>query len=131
MLKNPVARCVFRLFTLAIMLGALTLLVSTEKVNAGTIEECDRDFGYCLYDHCLNLSGPDFVACREACDLAYETCRFDDPYDPLPAPYPVITHNLQWCLQSCLACNSIADPTDRLACYTPCWDWCMENNPKP
>ena len=131
MLKNPVVRCVFRLFTLAVMLGALTFLVSTEKVNAGTIEECDRDFGYCLYTNCLNLSGSAYAACRDACDNAYEQCRFDDPYDPLPAPYPVINTDYSTCLQACAACSSIPDIEDRLDCYTPCWTYCDENFDKP
>ena len=130
MLKNPLASCVFRLLTLVIMLGGLAFLVNTEPARAAAVEDCDTQYGYCIYQ-CRNLSGPDYENCRFACEDTYDMCLSDPNYDPLPAPYPVITHNLQWCLQSWQSCNNIADPYDRLACSTPCIDWCFENNPKP
>ena len=130
MLKNPLARCVFRLLTLTVMLGALALIVSTEKARAAT-EDCDTQFGYCIYQNCGNLSGQAYIDCRENCDHMFEECLFDEDYEPLPAPYPVITHNLQWCLQGCQSgCATIPDP-DHISCIGACYDWCFENNPKP
>lgn len=131
MLKNPVARCAFRLLTLAVMLGALTFLVSTQNVNAGTIEECDTQYGFCLYQNCLHLSGAAYALCAASCDAAYEQCRFDPAYQDLPAPYPVINTDYSTCLQACAACSSIPDIQDRLACYTPCWEYCDEHFDKP
>lgn len=130
MLKNPLARCMFRLLTLAIMLGALSILVDTQRAQAAAFEDCDTQYGYCIYE-CRNKTGTEYENCRFGCQSTYNMC-FDDPnYDPLPAPYPVITHNLQWCLQGCAQCNQIADINDRLACSGACMDWCFENNPKP
>ena len=131
MLKYPSVRCAFRLLTLAVMIGALAFLVSNEPVNAGTIEECDQQYGYCIYANCRNLTGDAYNTCRDNCDHAYLECRFDPAYEPLPAPYPVITHDLQWCLQSCMECNSIPDLMDRGICVETCENWCFENNPKP
>jgi hypothetical protein len=129
MLKNPMVRCVFRLFTLAVMLGALTFLVSTQRVNAGTIEECDEQYGFCIY-LCGDLDGQDYLNCKWNCDNTYEHCRFDPAYVPLPAPYPVINHDFQSCMQACAACNQIEDIEDRLDCSLPCWNWCSEHYPK-
>lgn len=130
MLKNPLARCMFRLLTLAIMLGALSIFVSSERARAAAFEDCDTQYGYCIYD-CRNKVGTEYEQCRAGCMLIYDSC-FDNPnYDPLPAPYPVITHNLQWCLQGCAQCNQIQDVNDRLACSGACMDWCFANNPKP
>ena len=123
MLKNPMVRCAFRLFTLGVMLGAFAFLVSNERVKAGTIEECDRDFGYCLYGNCLTTSGPDYVECRDGCDTAYEVCRFDDPYDPLPAPFPVVFNYTQ-CHDNCLDCLSLP-VEERYNCYSPCKSYCL------
>lgn len=131
MLKNPVVRCAFRLFTLAVMLGALTFLVSTQKVKAGTIEECDEQYGYCLYQNCLGLTGIPYANCAAECDFQYESCRFDPAYEDLPAPYPVINTDYSTCLQACAACSSIPNIPDRLVCYTPCWTYCDENFDKP
>ena len=123
MLKNPMVRCAFRLLTLAVMLGAFAFLVSDQRVKAGTIEECDTDFGYCIYSNCMNLSGWEYEQCRDGCDNAYEQCRFDDPYDPLPAPYPVVD-NYNQCMDVCMDCLSL--PTeDRYACWNPCKSHCI------
>lgn len=130
MLKNPLARCVFRLLTLAVMLG-VTALVSTDRAQAVVDESCESQYGYCIYSNCMTLTGAAYTNCRFNCESLYQQCQMDPNYDPLPAPYPVITNDLQWCLQSCQPCTSIEDVYDRLACYIPCWEWCMENNPKP
>ena len=130
MLRSSQASCAFRLLTLAVMLGALWFVVSTENVRAAT-DSCDTQFGYCIYQNCQNLSGQDYINCRDSCDRMFEECLANPSYDPIPAPYPVITHNLQWCLQGCQSgCASIPDP-DHIDCIGACYDWCFENNPKP
>lgn len=130
MLKTPMVSCACRLFTLAVLLSALAFLVSTERARATVEEDCDTQYGYCIYQ-CRNLTGTAYENCRFGCESTYDMCLEDPNYDPLPAPYPVITNNLQLCLQGCQSCNNIQDPVDRLACLTPCIDWCFENNPRP
>jgi len=127
MLKQPLVRCAFRLLALAVMLGALGLLVSTEKVKAGTIEECDIQFGYCIYGDCRGLSGSAYDLCRDGCGVRYEECRFDPAYEPLPAPYPIINNTYSSCLEACYQCSSIEDFNDFNACYDPCYDYCYEH----
>ena len=130
MSKNPLVRSVSRLLTLAVMLGALALLVSTQKAQA--VDDpytCNTQWGFCLYS-CAPLTGTDYEACRANCELNLSACESDDPYETLPAPYPVVNNSFQSCMSGCSACNSIEDINDRLDCSGTCWDWCNTHYPR-
>ena len=126
---NPLVRCVSRLLTLAVMLGALTVLVSTQKVNASFDEECNTQYGYCIFQ-CAHLIGEAYIACKAPCEVSLLACESAEQYEPLPAPYPIVNHTFQGCMQACAACNSIEDINDRLACSLPCWEYCNANYPR-
>lgn len=119
MLNKPLARCGFRIFTLAIMIGALAFLISTEKVQA--TEDCDTQYGYCIYN-CVNLQGGDYAECRMNCEHSFEDCLADGG-DPIPAPYPVVSDYSQ-CMDTCLDCLSLP-AEDRYDCYSPCKSYCI------
>ena len=96
MSKNPLVRSVSRLLTLAVMLGALALLVSTQKAHAfDDPDTCNTQWGYCLY-LCAQLTTTDYEACQVNCELNLMECEANDPYETLPAPYPVINNSFQW-----------------------------------
>jgi len=129
MFKNPLVRSVSRLLTLAVMLGALALLVSTQKARAALYSSCDAEYGYCLFN-CVNETGEAYYACKAPCEVNLLKCESDEEYEPTPAPYPVISHDFQSCLSACTQCSSIEDINDRLACSGACFDWCNANYPR-
>lgn len=119
MFSKPLVRCGVRIFALAIMIGALAFLVSTEEVRA--TEDCDTQYGYCIYN-CVNLQGGDYLNCRTSCEHSFEDCLADGG-DPIPAPYPVVFNYTQ-CHDNCLDCLSLP-PADRSNCYSPCKAFCL------
>lgn len=124
MSKNPLVRCVSRLLTLAVMLGALAILVSTQKVQA--VDDpytCNTQWGYCLF-LCAPKTGSQYDACRANCEVNLLSCESNDPYETLPAPYPVINHDYSNCLAGCAQCNNIDDFMDANDCYNTCYDYC-------
>ncbi|HKS09081.1 MAG TPA: hypothetical protein VJS13_05995 [Pyrinomonadaceae bacterium] len=113
------------------MVGLLGFLATTQKVEAGTLEECNRAFGLCLVTECRGLSGQDYLNCRDACDRSYEDCRFDDDYHPDPVPLPVEDHSLSGCLEACQACFDLPDQIDGFFCNVECRKYCFDTYPKP
>src|SRR5689334_5972199 len=129
MFKNPLVRCVSRLLTLAVMLGALTLLTSTQKVRAALDDTCDSDYGYCIFK-CAPLTGSAYDACKAPCEENLIACESQQEYEPTPAPYPLVSHDFQSCMTACGACNSIEDLNDRLDCSGACFNWCNDHYPR-
>lgn len=126
MLKQPLVRCAFRLFALAVMLGALGLLVSTQQVNASFDEPCNGQYGYCIYG-CAGLTGQAYFQCKAPCEMNLIACESEQEYETLPAPYPIINNTYSSCLEACGQCQSIQDFNDFNACYDTCFDYCWEH----
>lgn len=131
MSNKPLVRCSVRLLALAIMVGMLGFLFTTTKVAAGTLEECEQAFAFCLYENCRGLSGPGYEACRDGCDLTYESCRLDNNYQPPPAPFPVEDHSRETCMLATNACGELEDYPDALTCFMEIRAYCIATYPKP
>lgn len=131
MFHKPLVRCTLRLFTLAIMVGMLCFLVTTEKVAAGTLEECEQAFAFCLYENCPGLTGQAYDDCRAACDLTYESCRWNGDYQPGPAPFIVEDNRWESCMSATENCWLLDEPIDILMCDKEISDYCDEHYPRP
>lgn len=124
MFKNPLVRCALRLFTLAVMLGVLGFIVSTQPAQAYTLDEpCNTQWGYCIFN-CAGLHGSAYASCTAPCEVNLLACERQELYEPIPAPYPVINNDYSSCLEVCLQCNEIDDFLDANDCYNTCFDYC-------
>lgn len=132
MFNNPLVRCALRLFTLAIMVGFLGFLVATEKVAAGqSVEVCERQQAFCLLANCSGLSGINYELCRQSCDLTYESCRWNDDFQPNPAPFPVEDERRATCMLGAQGCWDLEEPADILFCSAEIQDYCYATYPRP
>jgi hypothetical protein len=130
---QSLARRVVYLLVLCALFGVVMFTPSGRKVKADDWPySCDQQYGFCVYS-CAGITDEEaYQECTAPCELSYNQCYADgDPTDPLPEPYPVIDNSRSACLQGCQACTQLLDPNDRLACYTPCWDYCNATYPKP
>lgn len=132
MFNKPLVRCTLRLVTLAIMVGFLGFLVATEKVSAGqSVEVCERQRAFCLIANCGGLTGYDYDVCWQSCSLTYESCRWDDDFQPDPAPFPVEDERRATCMLGVEGCWALEEPADILFCSAEIQDYCYETYPRP
>ena len=142
MSRRPFVKSILKLAALCLMLGGLLILLPGQKVEADDVSfSCIQQYSFCVMGCPPPPPDGSLDACRAQCELnnnSCTSCEFtglpigcEGGTDALPQRWPVIDRSRSICLQGCQqGCSGIADPAERLACYTPCWEFCNATYPK-